>query len=182
MADSAIANLRAVHGLYNFTVMLLFFYQASLGLRVRRGRKTGHLPTVSVKNHRRNGPIFVVMAGFGYLAGLTITFIDQGQILVFLQHFLVGTLLVLSIAATYFVSLRINGNEIWRDRHFRVGIFILTIFILQVFLGIKTFILKQSLKLAKRADNGQFDGFLSRGRVGFDSRHEGNSHHDKQSN
>ncbi len=136
MTESTFANLRALHGLYNFTIMLLFFYQASLGLRVRRGRKAGHLPTVSVKKHRRNGPVFMVMAGFGYLAGLVITSLDQSHIIVFPPHFLTGTILVLSIATTYFISRKINGDEVWRDRHYRLGIFILIIYVLQAFFGI----------------------------------------------
>lgn len=139
MDQSTLVGLRIAHGLYNFVIMLLFIYQASLGLKIRKRRKAGQMPAYLTQKHRINGPIFALLAVFGYAAGLTITLLDTGQIVVFARHYYIGTILILAIATTFIISRRINGNPAWRTRHFWLGLFIIAIYILQIVLGIGVF-------------------------------------------
>ncbi|MCK4267804.1 MAG: DUF4079 family protein, partial [Actinomycetia bacterium] len=125
--------------LYNFAIMLLFVYQASLGLKIRKRRKAGQMPASLTQKHRVNGPIFALLAVFGYAAGLAIALLDTGQIVVFRPHFFVGTILIISIATTFIISRRIDDNPSWRTHHFWLGLFILAIYILQIVLGIGVF-------------------------------------------
>lgn len=136
MSDSLRSVLPILHGLFNFSVLLLFVYQAALGLRIRRARKAGALSMEAVTKHRRNGPRWAILAGLGYLAGLVVVTIDQGRIFSFPPHFVLGTVLVLSIFSTYLISRRIDEKETWRNRHFRLGIFILTVYGLQALAGV----------------------------------------------
>ena len=137
MSDSVIRVLRAVHGLFNFSLLLLFVYQASMGFKIRRGRRACQLPAAVVRRHIRSGPILAVLVGLGYAAGLAIVSIDLGRIFIFPQHFIMGSILVLAIIGTYLVSRRIGEREVWRKRHFLLGIFILIIFALQVLIGVR---------------------------------------------
>ncbi len=139
MDQSTLVGLRITHGLYNFGIMLLFIYQASLGLKIRKRRKAGQLPVYLTQKHRTNGPIFALLAFFGYAAGLAITNLDTGQIVAFPPHFFVGTILIISIATTFIISRRIDDNPSWRTHHFWLGLFILAIYILQIVLGIGVF-------------------------------------------
>jgi hypothetical protein len=142
MLDKAlIADLKLVHGSYNSVMMLLFLYQGSLGLRIRRERKTGNKPPLNtVKRHRHIGPVLAPLGVLGFLAGVALALLDYGGLLKNTLHFIVGLLLACSIITTYFVCKQIRGSESpARNLHFRLGIFILCLYPIQVFLGLGIF-------------------------------------------
>ena len=136
-----IADLRLVHGSYNSVMMLLFLYQGLLGLRIRKERRMGRKqPVNAIKLHRRIGPLLAPLGVLGFFAGATLALIDYGGLLRNTLHFIVGLLLACSIIATFFVSKQIRGPESpSRNLHFRLGIFILCLYPLQVFLGLGIF-------------------------------------------
>ena len=76
-----IAIFKLVHGLFNFSVMLLFCYHARNGLMIRRAR-TGNtpLPFQAIKQHRRMGPLLALLGGGGFAAGLTLVMLDTGNV------------------------------------------------------------------------------------------------------
>lgn len=133
-----LADLRIVHGLFNFSVMLMFFYTARFGLMVRRARMSGApMPVAAVVRHRQLGPILAVLGGLGFGAGLILVLLDTGNILKYPAHLLVGAAIVTLLFATFQVSRKIKGaSSPNRDIHFRLGIAILTLYILEVFLGL----------------------------------------------
>jgi hypothetical protein len=132
-----IADLKLVHGIFNFTVMCLFVYHGSLGLQIRkaRNRKTP-LPFMAVKRHRKLGPILASLGGAGFCAGLTLVLLDTGKILTYPTHLFAGAAILLLLVATYLVSRRIRaGDSHWREIHFRLGITILSLYLVNVVLG-----------------------------------------------
>jgi hypothetical protein len=133
-----LANLRIAHGLYNFTVMLLFFYTARYGLMIRKARKIGApLPVAAVIRHRTLGPRLAILGGLGFLAGLTLVLLDTGDPLKYPAHLLVGATIIALLGATFLVSRKIKGpNSPYRKTHFQLGIAILSLYLLEVFLGI----------------------------------------------
>lgn len=132
-----IEYLRLIHGFYNFIVMLLFVYQASLGLRIRSNRKKSTLNPKVIKRHRRLGPILAVLGIAGFFAGISIVYLDYGHILKYPLHFIVGSLIVLSIITAYFISRKIRGAEpAYRNLHFRFGLLIISLYLIQIFIGI----------------------------------------------
>lgn len=95
-----ISYLRILHGLYNTTVMLMFFYQGYLGLKIRKDRKRNNLLTLNVvKRHRRLGPFLAFLGVAGFLAGLTLVYLDYRDILKYPIHLLVG-LAIVSLIST----------------------------------------------------------------------------------
>ncbi len=139
----AIAYLRPVHGFYNIVVMFLFMYQGWLGIKIRKGRKSGKQSIKAVKRHRKAGPVLVLMGIFGYLAGNTLVYLDHGHFLEHSLHFITGSFIVLSIITTFFISRRIKSPESpWRFPHFRLGILIICLYLIQVFLGLWILILR----------------------------------------
>ena len=136
-----IDNLRLIHGSYNIIMMLLFLYQGSLGLRIRRERKRGNKPPLNtIKRHRSIGPVLAPLGVLGFFAGVTLSLLDDGVLLNNTLHFIVGLLLACSIITTFFISRQIRGTESQaRDLHFRLGIFILCLYPIQVFLGLGIF-------------------------------------------
>lgn len=133
--------LKLAHGTFNFLVMLLFFRQGWLGLRIRRSRLAGTPLVPAIKRHRRTGPIAAALAACGFLAGLTLALIDHGDILYYPYHFLNGAALVLCIGATFLVSRRLKGPAPpWRTIHAILGIVILVLYPLQVLLGLGIFL------------------------------------------
>jgi len=133
-----LADLRIVHGLFNFTVMLLFFYTARYGLTIRSARRNGTpLPVAAVIRHRTLGPVLALLGGLGFVAGLTLVLLDTGDIFKYPAHLAVGTAIVALILTTFLVSRRIRGqNSPHRDTHFRLGLAILTLYVVEVFLGL----------------------------------------------
>lgn len=131
--------LQLAHGLFNFLVGLLFFYTGSLGLLIRRARQKGTLrPTATVKRHRKLGPILAGLGALGFCAGLTLVLIDTGNILKYPAHLAVGVVLVSLLLTTFLVSRKIigTGASPFRQAHFLLGLTILSLYLLQVILGL----------------------------------------------
>ncbi|MFN3480291.1 MAG: DUF4079 family protein [Thermodesulfovibrionales bacterium] len=133
-----ISFLRILHGLFNTTVMLMFFYQGCLGLKIRRNRERGELPLSKiVKRHRRLGPVLALFGVSGFLAGLTLVYLDYGDIMKYPIHLFVGLSIILLVAITFIISRKIKGlDSQWRTPHFRIGIIILALYCIQILLGL----------------------------------------------
>ncbi|OGW32762.1 MAG: hypothetical protein A2X59_02065 [Nitrospirae bacterium GWC2_42_7] len=132
-----IEYLRLIHGAFNFIVMLLFVYQASLGLRIRSNRKKRTITPEVIKRHRRFGPILAVLGITGFFAGISIIYLDYGHILKYPLHFIVGSLIAFSIITTYFISRKIKGAESsYRNSHFIIGLLIISLYLVQIFIGL----------------------------------------------
>lgn len=136
-----ISYLRILHGIYNSTVMLMFFYQGYLGLKMRRNRERGEiLPPEIVKRHRRLGPVLALLGISGFFAGLTIAYLGSGKILKYPLHLFTGMTIASLIIATYLVSRKIISlDSPWRTPHFRIGIIILILYCVQIVLGLGIF-------------------------------------------
>lgn len=133
--EQTIAYLKLLHGFYNSMVMLLFVYQGFLGLRIRRERKAG-IRSFSIM-HRKLGPVLAVASILGFLAGGMVVFLSHGHIFHYPLHFITGSLIVLSVITTFLISKRIKGvDDRWRDRHYVLGILIISFYFIQVFLGL----------------------------------------------
>lgn len=132
-----IAYLKLLHGLYNSWVISLFIYQGFLGLRIRRERKTGSRSFHIIKRHRRLGPILTIGSMIGFFAGIFIVFIDYGHIFKYPLHFITGLLVISSVSTTFLISKKIKANDSkYRDIHYRLGILILCLYIIQAFFGL----------------------------------------------
>ncbi len=133
-----LSALRPAHGIFNFIVMLLFFYQGKAGIAIRRARKArAPLPFPAIRRHRKGGPFFAGLAVAGYLFGIVLVLLDTGNLLEYPAHFLCGTVLVFLILATFIISRKIKGRESpSRTPHFALGIIILALFVVQALLGI----------------------------------------------
>jgi hypothetical protein len=138
VSDELLANLRLVHGLFNSTVMLLFFYHARNGLLIRRARRANApLPILAIKRHRRMGPLLALLGAGGFAAGLTLVIVDTGKILRYPLHFFVGVTILLMLFLTYRLSRKIVGPDApQRDLHFLLGIIILVLYLVNVVLGV----------------------------------------------
>ena len=132
-------DLRLAHGIFNLCVMLLFFYQGWLGFKIRRARRTKvPAPIPVIKRHRKTGPILVCLAAAGFLAGLALVLLDTGNILEFPAHLFVGLVIVALILTTYTVSRKIRGPDSpYRTTHMIIGVSILSLYIVQIFLGLE---------------------------------------------
>ena len=132
-----IAYLKLLHGLYNSIVFIMIFYQGLLGLKIRRGRKSGKMSFSIIKKHTRLGPILTVESIIGFIAGLLIVFLDYGHVFKYPLHFIMGLMIVLSVLTTYCISKRIGAvDPIWRNRHYMLGILIISFYLIQVTLGL----------------------------------------------
>lgn len=134
MSRELILYLKLFHGAFNALVILLFVYQGILGLRIRRSEKK----TINIiRRHRKTGPLIAVLGALGFIAGITVVFLDTGRILKYPPHFILGSIIVLLIACTYIISGKIKGPEpYWRNRHYALGILIICLYIVQAFLGL----------------------------------------------
>jgi len=133
-----IPYLKLTHGSFNLLMMFLFIYQWSLGLRIRKKRNAGEQPDAKlIRKHRRNGPIFVALGCLGYLAGLSIVYLDKGKIIQFPLHFVTGSLIASSLVSTYLISKKIRVTKSpWRTSHFILGTLIVSLYLVQVSLGL----------------------------------------------
>ncbi len=133
-----VANLKLVHGLFNFTLMCLFVIHGRYGLQIRKERKGKRpLPFMAIRRHRRFGPILAVLGSGGFFAGLTLVLLDTGKVLSYPSHLSAGAAIMFLLFSTYLVAKKITaGDNPWREIHFRLGIAILTLYIVNVFLGI----------------------------------------------
>jgi hypothetical protein len=134
MSKELILYLKLLHGGFNSLVILLFVYQGILGLRIRRSAKK---PVHIIRRHRKTGPIIAVLGALGFIAGMTVVFIDTGRILKYPSHFILGGTIVSLIFTTYIISKKIKGPEpYWRNRHFAIGILIICLYFVQALLGL----------------------------------------------
>jgi len=131
--------LKYVHGSFNAAMMVLFFYQGSLGLRIRRARRTkGPFPMAAVRRHRRNGPILKTLGVVGFLLGLVLVLVDTGRVFEFPLHLFTGLTIVVLLISTNLVSRKIKGPASpLRTPHFVLGICILSLYVFQSFLGLR---------------------------------------------
>ena len=132
-----IANLKLVHGLFNLTVMLLFFYHARNGLLIRRARRTKSPPPLpAIKRHRRLGPLLALLGAGGFAAGLLLVIVDTGNVFAYPAHLFAGVAILLLLFFTSRLSRKIVGLAApQRDLHFRLGITILVLYLVNVVLG-----------------------------------------------
>lgn len=130
--------LKILHGSFNTVVGLLFLYQGSLGLRIRKERRAGGQRNVTViKRHRRWGPILAILGVAGYLAGAVLVYIDKGHLVGYSIHLMAGSCIALLIMTTFIISRKIKGSESpWRTPHFVIGLFILSLYLLQIYIGL----------------------------------------------
>lgn len=133
-----LSGLRLVHGGFNFTILVMFCYTARLGWKIRRARQKGEpLPLPAMRRHRQLGPILAPLGGLGFAAGLTLVLLDTGNILKYPAHLLVGVAIITLLLTTFLVSRKIKGSDgPYRDIHFRLGIGILGLYLVEVFLGL----------------------------------------------
>lgn len=134
MSKELILYLKLLHGGFNSLVIMLFVYQGILGLKIRRSETK---PVHIVRRHRKTGPIIAVLGALGFIAGMTVVFLDTGRILKYPYHFIVGLIIVSLIFTTYLISKKIKGPDpYWRNRHFALGILIICLYFIQAFLGL----------------------------------------------
>jgi heme A synthase len=127
------------HGAFNLTVFILLVSQGWLGLRIRRARlKQAPPPIPSIRRHRKNGPLFVVLGFIGFLVGLGLVLVStKGRLVLFPAHFTVGLTIVILLAATYVLTRKIKRPDSpVRTPHFLLGLTILALYIVQAYLGI----------------------------------------------
>ena len=138
MDKQLIAYLRYVHGSYNLVLVLMFFVQGFFGMKIRKARTANLDPPLKIiKRHRMIGPILFMLGIGGFFAGLTLVYIDHGNILKFPIHLLFGVVLSVFLVNLFFVSRMIKGVDThWRDLHYKLGIGVLCIYVIQALLGI----------------------------------------------
>lgn len=128
---------KVIHGSFNALLALVFFYQAWMGLAIRKARKKKEPRISFIKRHRRLGPLLVVMGLAGYLAGIILVLIDEGRLLEYPLHLFVGSLIVFFLFGQYAVSRKIKGPESsWRTPHLVIGVTILCLYVLQIIIGL----------------------------------------------
>lgn len=130
--------LKIGHAFFNTCLFIAFIYQAGLGWGIRKNRLSAGKPeAVKIRRHRKLGPIITVLLPLGFLAGLTLTYLDHGVIGKYPFHLAVGTLLVAAVISTWRISRNIKGtSSSWRTLHFATGIAIIFLFLGQIFLGL----------------------------------------------
>lgn len=139
ISKELLTPLRLGHGLFNFSLVLLFFYTARFGLLIRRARQKGApRPVAAIRRHRKLGPILAGLGLLGFAAGLILVLLDTGNILKYPAHLAVGACLVALLLATFLVSRKITGPAAspFRQVHFLLGVAILALYLLEVLLGL----------------------------------------------
>jgi hypothetical protein len=128
---------KVAHGSFNALLALVFFYQAWMGLTIRRGGKRGEPQLIAMKRHRRLGPFLVCLGLLGYCLGVLLVYIDKGRVLEYQLHLAVGSVIVLFLLGQYAVSRKIKGLESpWRTPHLAIGVGIVCLYVLQIVIGI----------------------------------------------
>jgi predicted membrane chloride channel (bestrophin family) len=133
-----IPYLKLAHGSFNTLMMFLFAYQGWMGIRIRKQRLSGSISDFHfIKRHRKTGPVFAVLGCCGYIAGLTIVYIDKGTVFYYPLHLIFGSAIAVSIITTFFVSRKIKGiSSSFRTPHFILGIWIICLYLVQLILGL----------------------------------------------
>lgn len=136
--SSWVEYLKLGHGLFNTLMMLLFVNQGRLGLKIRKKRK-GSLPKdfMIIKKHRERGPVLTLFGVLGFLAGVTLVYLDKARILEFPAHFITGASISFLLITTFLISRGIkNPESSLRTIHFIIGIGIVCLYLFQIFLGL----------------------------------------------
>lgn len=138
LAGNIIPYLKYIHGAYNGAVILLFLYQAWLGLNIRKCRKAGKpLEVKLVRRHRKFGPFAAVDGIIGFAGGIGTAYLSFGAIFVYPIHFLTGLTISALIIITFLFSRKIKGREPkWRTIHYLMGLIIISLYLFQAYLGI----------------------------------------------
>ncbi len=131
--------LRYAHGLFNFLIALFVLFQSSLGLTIRRQRLRGMPQDFAVvRRHRRTGPVLAFLGVSGFFTGIVIAHLNYGRVLRHPPHFSAGLMIALSLLTTLFISRNIKGPySPWRMPHYLTGLVIVSLYFVQVFLGIR---------------------------------------------
>ncbi len=139
MVKNIIPYLKLAHGSFNTLMMFLFAYQGWMGIKIRKQRLSGGVHDFHfVKRHRKTGPVFAVLGCLGYIAGLSIVYIDEGKVFYYPLHFIFGSAIAVSLIMTYYISRKIKGSaSSWRTPHFILGIWILCLYLVQTVLGLE---------------------------------------------
>jgi hypothetical protein len=126
------------HGVFNFVLTILFFYQGWLGLAIWKARRVAAPPHLTaIRKHRKTGPILAVFGTIGFCAGVFLVLIDEGKLVEYPLHFFTGLFIVLCLATTYYISLKIKSvNSKFRAFHRVIGILILCLYPIQLLLGL----------------------------------------------
>jgi len=134
MSREVIAYLKLLHGIFNTCVLVLFVYQGMLGRKIRRADTR---PFDVIRRHRKIGPGAAVLGASGFMAGMTVLYLDAGYIVKYPLHFTTGLIIVVFIATTWIISKKITGvDSVWRNRHYAVGILIIILYFIQAILGL----------------------------------------------
>lgn len=126
------------HGGFNLLVFGCFVRQGWLGLGIRRARRQGvAMPLAVIRRHRQLGPLAALAGGFGFLAGAGLALLHKGRLGEHVLHFVVGSALMLVLAALYVSSRRITGApSLFRTTHAALGLLLLVLYLLQSTLGV----------------------------------------------
>jgi hypothetical protein len=126
------------HGVFNFTMMLLFFYQGWMGHAIRKARRAGGAaPYAAVRRHRKAGPILAMLGAAGFLSGMLMVFVSKGKFIDYPLHLLTGLVIVLCLGVTSYISRGIDiHNSASRTPHAVIGILILGLYPVQLVLGL----------------------------------------------
>jgi hypothetical protein len=135
--EQIINVFKILHGSFNLLVMGLFIHQGLTGLRIRKGRKSGITSLAAIKSHRVKGPALTIMGALGFIGGAGMAFLDRGHIFESQLHFTTGAVITLAIISTYLISRQIKrGTLSLRDIHLAAGILIISLYPVQIFLGL----------------------------------------------
>lgn len=131
--------LKYAHGLFSAIIIILFIYQGLLGLRIRMRRRAGGRPEVPfVRTHRKIGPFLVILAVSAFAGGAGSVFLQWDDYFMYPIHFLNGAALISLAVLTFAISRKIRGKvTAWRTVHYFTGLTLLSLFILQAYLGIR---------------------------------------------
>jgi len=134
MSREVIAYLKLFHGAFNTCILVLFVYQGMLGRRIRRADTR---PFDVIRRHRKIGPAAAVLGVSGFMAGMTVLYLDAGHIVKYPLHFITGLIVVVLIMTTWIISTKIKGEDpSWRNRHYTIGILIIIFYFIQAILGL----------------------------------------------
>jgi len=139
ISQKLLTPLRLGHGIFNLSLVILFFYTARLGLQIRKARKQGQpRPALAIKRHRKLGPVLAALGPLGFGVGIILVLIDTGNIFKYPAHLSVGIIIVALLVSTFLVSRKITTPKAspFRQTHFLLGLTILTLYLLEVILGL----------------------------------------------
>lgn len=132
-----IGYLRLIHGALNLGAAIFFIYQGLTGIRIRRERAAGAMIPSQVKKHRTTGPVLVILGFLGFISGITIVLMHFGILVKYPFHLAAGLALIFCLIATYMSSRKIKASvPDWRMVHFAFGLTVLSLYSVQVFLGL----------------------------------------------